>query len=79
VNQLFIAMKKVLTMQLPTAVWGPQCINIIFISSDETRTDSFGRQIERRSSCCHKTMVQAHGNYWRFTDEERNAYHAPIE
>ena len=33
-----------------TAVWGPTCINIVFAAIDESKTDSYGRQIERQTS-----------------------------
>ncbi len=62
---------------LVTAVWGdrtettnddgakhvsePGC-NLLFISPDVKRSDSFGRQIERRSSCVHVMYQCAYGN-----------------
>lgn len=52
-----------------TAVWGPTCVNVVFVSKDESRTDTYGRQIERESSCSHATVNPAHGRYWHFTDE----------
>lgn len=46
------------------------CVNIVWVSGDESRTDNIGRQIERMSSCCHvKVQGIAHGNYYRFPDE----------
>jgi hypothetical protein len=62
-----------------TAVWGPKCVNVVFVSKDESRTDNYGRQIERATSCVHKSMMALHGFYWRFTDEEPNPYVPPIE
>lgn len=33
---------------LVTAVWGPNCVNVVFVTSDEDRKDQYGRQIMRR-------------------------------
>ena len=63
---------------LATRVWGEHCINLLYVLDDESREDQYGRQIERRSSCCHASYVQAHGNYWRFPDQQPNTYHAPV-
>ena len=55
-----------------------ECVNLVYVSSDESRTDQQGRQIERDSSSQHKSVVGGvHGNYWRFLDEEPNKYSAP--
>lgn len=54
------------------------CINLVYVSSDESRQDSNGRQIERDSSSQHKSMMGGvHGNYWRFPDEKPNTYSPP--
>jgi hypothetical protein len=56
-----------------TRVWGPQCINVAFVNMDEGQEDSYGRKIERATSCMHRTIQQAHGNYWKLPDDpERN-------
>jgi hypothetical protein len=55
---------------LVTQPWGPTCCNLIFVTNDEARRDSYGQQIERQSSCIHKGLSPVHGNYWRFADEE---------
>ncbi|PYS52433.1 MAG: hypothetical protein DMF68_01610 [Acidobacteria bacterium] len=62
---------------LVTAVWSPTCINIVFVSQDALRQDSFGRQIERQTSLLHKGSTPVHGMYWRFSDEEPNPYVPP--
>ena len=62
---------------LITAVWGPKCINVVIVSSDESKTDQYGRQIERRTSCSHKTLTGVHGFNWRFEDEGPNPYVPP--
>lgn len=54
---------------LVTAVWGPQCCNVLWVSGDETKKDPYGRQIERQSSCCHISMNQARANCWCWPDE----------
>lgn len=54
---------------LVTAWHGPECCNLLFVSSDELRRDDFGRQFERRSSCVHEKRMPAHGNYFVWPDE----------
>lgn len=49
---------------LVTAVWSPRCVNIVFVSLDNTRQDSYGVQIERTTSLIHKQFQPAPGNYW---------------
>lgn len=52
-------------------------VNLLFISGDESRQDSYGRQFERASSVSHASAWNAHGRYWRFADEEPIAYTPP--
>ncbi len=54
---------------LVTTSWGPTCVNLVFVSDDDLRTDNYGRQVERRSSSVHKSRQEAHGNYWKLPDE----------
>lgn len=63
---------------LVTAVWTQTCINVVIVSADESKTDPYGRQIDRRTSCAHKSVNVVHGFYWRFPDEEPNPYVPPI-
>jgi hypothetical protein len=61
---------------LVTAVWGsmggmPGC-NLVYVVRDESKTDNYGRQIERSTSITHKTAQPAHGNYWMWADETPN-------
>lgn len=59
---------------LVTAVHGPfpeeplagliPCINVVYVSSDKTKHDPYGTQIERASSVQHQTQTTAHGRYW---------------
>lgn len=60
-----------------TAVWTPTCINVVIVSPEEAKTDQYGRQIERRTSCTYKSTQQVHGFYWRYPDEEPNPYVPP--
>lgn len=62
---------------LVTAVWSDTCVNLVFVSGDESRKDSFGRQIERETSVCHASQAGAHGNYFRHHDEARVPFKAP--
>ena len=48
------------------------CVNLVFCSLDEEKTDPYGRQIERHTSVPHKLESSAHGFYWRWDDEEPN-------
>lgn len=61
---------------LVTAVhsnWANPCINLLFVSKDETMNDQYGRQIIRQSSVSHTEHNPAPGNYWRRASEAPNA------
>lgn len=60
-----------------TAVWSQVCINLVITSPDESKTDQYGRQIERRTSCSYKSQMHVHGWYWRFSEDEPNPYTPP--
>lgn len=48
-------------------------INCVFVSSDESKQDGYGRQIERATSCSHGgTNGACHGYYWRWPTEQPN-------
>lgn len=64
---------------LITAVWSKTYINVVIVSGDDTKTDSYGRQIERVTSLNHKSSMAVHGNYWRFEDETPNPIAVPAE
>ena len=64
---------------LVTAVWSPPLVNLVHISGDDARTDSYGRQIERPTSVSHASQMPVHGRYWRWPDEEPNPIVAPAE
>ena len=46
----------------------PGC-NLVVVSFDSNKDDSYGRQIEHFTSITHKTVQPADGNYWRWPDE----------
>lgn len=46
----------------------PGC-NVVFVTSDPLKTDTYGTQIERETSVIHKSAQPAHGRYWCFADE----------
>lgn len=61
-----------------TAVWGeisaykpntpmPGC-NLVFVSGDETKTDPYGRQIERETSVVHVSNQPAKGRFWSWPE-----------
>lgn len=55
-------------------------VNLLYVSGDESRHDSYGRQIERECSVCHKNVMGVvHGRYWRTLNEDRNAYVEPAQ
>jgi len=40
------------------------CINLMFVSTNKEKMDSYGRQIERHSSVVHKLLQSAQVMYW---------------
>lgn len=48
-----------------TAVWSPDCINVVFVSTDESKTDSYGRQIERETSVSRHSDTNCFGRSFR--------------
>lgn len=40
-------------------------VNLVVVSIDETKSDSYGRQIERFTSVSHESHPHAHGNYYK--------------
>ena len=72
---------------LVTAVWGDRdaergyepCLNLVYTSGDESKTDPYGRQIERVTSVIHLGQTQAPGFYWKWDDEEARDYTPPTK
>jgi hypothetical protein len=56
---------------LITAVWGPQCINVVYVNDVEGQTDAYGQKLMRATSLMHGNIQQAHGNYWMLPGETR--------
>jgi len=48
---------------------GETCCNLVWVSSDPKRTDSYGQQLIRESSVVHQGSQPAHGSYWLWPDE----------
>lgn len=70
---------------LVTVVWdpgthgNPGCCNLVFVSGDESKTDPYGRQIERHTSVTHVRWSGAPGFCWRYPEEEKPIYREPTE
>lgn len=45
------------------------CANLVFVSSDESKQDSYGRQLERATSCVHISSNSAGAYCWKFPGE----------
>ncbi len=62
---------------LITADWGTTdefaTVNVLFCASDDTKQDNYGRQIERLSSCAHRSRTNAPGRFWIYPEEEQVA------
>ena len=56
---------------LITEVWGPQCVNLIYVNDHEGQRDSYGQKMLRAASIMHGSYQQAHGNYWLLPGEDR--------
>lgn len=56
---------------LITEVWGPQCVNVVYVNDVAGQSDSYGQKLQRASSVLHGSIQQAHGNYWLLPGEER--------
>lgn len=39
-------------------------LNCVYVSSDENKSDPYGRQLERASSVSRQSEHTAHGRYW---------------
>ncbi len=40
-------------------------VNLVYVSTDETKGDTYGRQIERQTSCVHISSNVAGANCWK--------------
>lgn len=68
---------------LVTAIWGDPtisvpCINLVFVSEDNSKQDPYGRQIERNTSVVHRSNQAAHGWYYMMPGDTPNPV-APVQ
>lgn len=63
---------------LVTAWWSNDCINVIFVVSDEAKKDSYGRQTEHATSVSRKSPNWPHGFYFMEVGEEPLPYTPPM-
>jgi hypothetical protein len=61
-----------------TAIWGQDCINVVFLSPDESKTDPYGRQIERQTSVARHTETNNYGRSFRDVGVEATFVHHPV-
>lgn len=40
-------------------------VNVVYTSPDESKTDTYGRQLERDTSVMHRSSQQAPGRWWK--------------
>lgn len=64
---------------LVTSVHGENCVNLVYVSDNEREHDQYGRQTKRDCSVVHKSITEAHGNYWRYANEEPRPVLPPLE
>lgn len=50
---------------LVTTIWSPDCINVVYVSGDETKTDNYGRQIARETSVSRFSENNCFGRSFR--------------
>ena len=48
----------------PGATIEHPAVNLVYVVDDESKQDTWGRQIERDASVVHKTNQSANGKYW---------------
>lgn len=71
---VFIDSHRVEHMALVTNVFGAwqdgySGCNVVYSSNDETKTDPYGRQLERATSVCHVSVNPARAMCWKNVDE----------
>lgn len=60
---------------ITSPLWMP-CCNLVYVTRDENKTDPYGRQIERATSCSYgrqQGMVPFVGMCWCWPDEVEEA------
>jgi hypothetical protein len=61
-----------------TAVWSADLINVVFVSPDESKTDSYGRQIERQTSVSRYSETNNFGRCFREVGVEATFIEHPV-
>lgn len=64
---------------LVICVWQNKMINCVMVEADESRTDSYGRQIARPTSVPHMSNSPVHGLHWRWAKEEKAPIAQPVQ
>lgn len=57
------------TIEMYLSQYGDPGCNLVYVVKDESKTDSYGRQILRETSVIHKSRQAAPGNYYCWPDE----------
>lgn len=52
----------------PDQSWHTPCVNLVYVTPEEGKTDSWGRQTDHASSCVH-ACDQRVGYYWCWPEE----------
>jgi len=53
----------------PSGERGEPGANLVFVTGDDSKSDPYGRQIERRTSVCHLSVNPAKANCWAWPDQ----------
>jgi len=73
---LFVDNRYQVHEALVTAIHGnpkeKPCINLVYVTKDDSRQDGYGRQIDRETSVVHISNNSAGGYCWQFGDEEHH-------
>ena len=62
---------------LITNVFGPQCLNCVYVNDVDGQADAYGQKLLRATSVMHGSMHQAHGYFWLKVGEPRPAHTLP--
>ncbi len=62
---------------LITEVWGPQCVNVVYVNDVEGQRDNYGQKLLRATSIMHGSLHQAHGYFWLSKGEPRPKHTMP--
>lgn len=76
---VFVDPRGVAYDALITEVWGPQCVNVVYVNDAEGQRDNYGQKLLRATSVMHGAIQQAHGNYWLLPGETRPNLPQPVD